>query len=265
MKKRLTIALLALITCHSSFALTPTPTPTPTPSATPSATPAPSPQAIGQNFTVSWTDANPASAKVAGYHLKYGTASGNYTTTVDVKVPTLSKDFSAFAVGTYYFALTAYNTAGVESAPSGEVVAQVLSTPMAPGTPTITSAAPSGLVNISTRAQVSGGDNAMIAGFILNNPERVAVRALGPSLGGGLGALSQASVELHDQAGAVLDANNGWRSGPDAAELSTQKLAPASDKESALIASLSPGNYTAIVRGGTDEPGVGLVEVYALK
>lgn len=245
---------------QSLSAATPTPTPTPT------ATPAPTPATVGPSFTVSWTDQNAPAAKVLGYHLKYGNVSKTYTTTVDVKAPLLTKDFSAMPLGTIYLVVTAYNAIG-ESAPSAEVQVDILGLPIPPGTPTITNTSTAdGMVNISTRAQVAEGDNRMISGFILEGERKVAIRALGPSLAnaGVAGAMDETNLELHDGQGAILRSNNGWENGPDAQALRDNKLQPASSKESALIADLPPGAYTAVVNG-QPLPGIGLVEVYALQ
>lgn len=257
---------LALVALASSFCLhpsalaaaTPTPTPTPLPTATPAS--------VGQNFNVAWTDDNPAGT-VDGYRLKYGSAAGTYTTTVDVKAPAKTKDFVGMPLGTIYLVATAYNAAG-ESKPTPEVRINILPVPNAPGAPTITNRAGDGLVNVSSRAAVAPGEDALIGGFIVGGgAEKVAVRAIGPSLGA-LGVetpLSKATIELHDATGAIVRSNDGWMNGPDAEELRTLKLAPGSVNESALIASLEAGAYTAVVRGGASESGIGLVEVYAIR
>ena len=122
-------------------------------------------------------------------------------------------------------------------------------------------------VNISTRGRVQTGDNVMIGGFIIGGAEsqRVIVRALGPSLSarGVTGALQNPTLELVDSAGAVLASNDNWRS-DQATEISASGLAPSNDAEAAIIRSLAPGNYTAVMRGASDSTGVGLVEVYRL-
>lgn len=123
-------------------------------------------------------------------------------------------------------------------------------------------------VNISSRVRVETGDNVMIGGFILsgNAAKRVAVRAIGPSLSaaGVNDSLQDPLLELHDQTGAVIASNDNWRSSQ-AAELQQANLAPADDRESALVMALLPGAYTAIVRGAANSSGVGLVEVYDLE
>ena len=124
------------------------------------------------------------------------------------------------------------------------------------------------LANISTRARVQTQDNVLIAGFILgggNEPTRVAVRALGPSVGaaGISNALPDPRLELRDQNGALLLANNNWQDDPaQAAQILNLGLAPPDNLESAIVTTLAPGTYTAIVAGQGGTTGVGLVEVY---
>jgi uncharacterized delta-60 repeat protein len=122
------------------------------------------------------------------------------------------------------------------------------------------------LANISTRGRVQTGDNVMIAGTIVlgQAPERVLVRAIGPSLTL-TGKLADPTLELRDGDGALIRANDNWRSDQEV-EIVATGAAPTDDLESALIAIL-PANgaaYTAIVRGVNDASGVALVEIYAL-
>ncbi len=233
--------------------------------ATPTPTPSPTPANVGSSFNVAWTDDSNPAGTVDGYWIKYGSASGTYTTTVDVKAPTKTKDFSAMPTGTIYLVVMAYNGGG-DSKPTAEVRINVIGVPNAPGTPVITNLAGGGMANVSTRGEVAPGDAAMIGGFIISEAEKVAVRAIGPSLlqYGIKDPLSKATVELHDASGATIRANDGWENGPDADELRELKLSPGSVNESALIADLAAGAYTAVVRGGPEESGIGLVEVYAL-
>ena len=123
-------------------------------------------------------------------------------------------------------------------------------------------------LNISTRGQVSVGEDVMIGGFILGgaSPSRVLVRALGPSLArsGVEGSLGDPTLEVHDGQGARVDANDNWRSDNEAA-ITLTGAAPQDEREAAIVAVLQPGAYTAIVRGVNDTRGVGLVEVYKLQ
>ena len=131
-------------------------------------------------------------------------------------------------------------------------------------------------VNVSTRMQVGTGDKAMIGGFIIsgNVPKKVMVRAIGPSLAaaGIVGALGDPTLELHDGTGAMIASNDNWQTtrlggiitGDQAGEIQNSSLAPTDGRESAIIATLAAGNYTAIIRGVNNSTGVGLVEVYDL-
>jgi hypothetical protein len=122
-------------------------------------------------------------------------------------------------------------------------------------------------LNISTRVLVGGGDNAAIAGFIVTGSQlkRVIIRALGPSLrGAGISnALQDPMLELHNSRGAVLASNDNWKD-TQQAEIQASGLAPPDDRESAIVQTLSPGAYTAIMRGRDGGSGIGLIEGYDL-
>lgn len=128
------------------------------------------------------------------------------------------------------------------------------------------SAANSQLANISTRGFVDTGDNAMIGGFILGGgTAEVIVRAIGPSLTafGVAGALQDPTLDLYDSLGNLIISNNDWKETQET-EITATGLAPTNNKESAILMTLGPGAYTAIVRGQGDTTGVGLVEIYNL-
>jgi hypothetical protein len=122
--------------------------------------------------------------------------------------------------------------------------------------------------NISTRGPVLAGNQVLIGGFIVggNQTKEIVVRAIGPSLSGAgiTGALSDPLVELRDAFGNLVDSNDNWGTHPKAAQIQSEGLAPTQAAESALQDTLSPGSYTAIVRGANGTTGVGLVEVYDL-
>jgi uncharacterized repeat protein (TIGR01451 family) len=130
----------------------------------------------------------------------------------------------------------------------------------------------SDLANISTRGFVQTGDNVMIGGFTLggnNNPTRIAVRALGPSLtnSGLSNVLADPTLELHNANGTIMVSNDDWQSDPaSAAQLTANGLALPNPKESGIFTSLAPpGQFTAIVAGKTGGIGIGLVEIYNLR
>ena len=116
------------------------------------------------------------------------------------------------------------------------------------------------LANISTRGLVQTGDNVMIGGLIVlgQNPLRVIVRAIGPSLPVP-GALADPTLELRDGNGALIASNDNWRSDQEA-EIIATTIPPSNDLESAIVRNLAPGNYTAIVRGAGNTTGVAAVE-----
>jgi glucose/arabinose dehydrogenase len=126
---------------------------------------------------------------------------------------------------------------------------------------------PANAVNISSRGRVQTGDNVVIAGFIVggNQARRLILRALGPSLTphGISGALANPTLELRDSSGRLIAANDNWRSNQQA-EISATGLAPSNNNESAIVRTLAPGSYSAIVRGVNNSTGVALVEVYQL-
>ena len=126
------------------------------------------------------------------------------------------------------------------------------------------------LANISTRAFVGTGNDIVIAGFILgghSGGDRIVVRGLGPSLTalGVANALADPTLELRDSNGALLVGNNDWQDNPaQAAEVTAAGLAPSSNLESGIAATLPPGLYTALLAGLNNGTGIGLVEVYDL-
>jgi hypothetical protein len=132
------------------------------------------------------------------------------------------------------------------------------------GTP---SATPARSLNISTRGKVQTGDQVMIAGLVVtgSQPKKVLLRALGPSLGnvGVPNPLSDPALELHQADGSVVR-NGDWKATQEV-EISAAQLAPANDKESAMIVTLAPGAHTAIVSGQNGETGTALIEAYDLE
>ncbi len=144
--------------------------------------------------------------------------------------------------------------------------------PASSGTPTPTPTpdpnASSRLVNLSTRLQVGTEDDVVIGGFIIQGDkrEKVLLRGLGPSLAasGVKGALQNPKMTLLDASGAVLQANDNWQNSAEVAAIRASTIPPTDPRESAIVASLDPGNYTVIVEGVNKTTGIGLVEIYTL-
>jgi hypothetical protein len=125
---------------------------------------------------------------------------------------------------------------------------------------------PRGLaLNISTRLGVQGGDNALIAGFIIAGPDHksVIIRGMGPSLGklGVAGALQDPTIEMHLPTG-VVTTNDNWKDGATASTIQGGPFQPGDDRESLLQYNIPPGNYSVIEKGKLGTAGIGLVEVY---
>jgi hypothetical protein len=132
------------------------------------------------------------------------------------------------------------------------------------------------LGNISTRSFVQTADDVMIGGFIVQGtqPKNVIIRAIGPELSqyGVPNPLANPTLELHDANGNLIASNDNWQhtliggiiTGDQVQSIQNSGHVPADTNESAIIANLQPGNYTAIVSGVTNTTGVALVEVYDL-
>jgi hypothetical protein len=124
------------------------------------------------------------------------------------------------------------------------------------------------LSNISTRGVVQSGANVMIGGFIVsgaNGSVNLIVRALGPSLAGfGVpNPLPDPRLGLYDANGTLIMSNDNWKDSQQAA-IQNSGFQPPNNLDSAILVTLSTGNYTAIVSGKNGATGVGLVEVYRL-
>lgn len=160
----------------------------------------------------------------------------------------------------------------------------LLSGPYAVGNETATRSlirlvnAKAGAVNISTRLGVGTDDNVLIEGFIVQGPpgssKKIIVRAIGPSLSqfGITDALQNPTLEIHDVNNNTVATNNDWKitqlggliTGDQFAEINASGVAPANELESAIVASLAPGTYTAVVRGAGNSAGTGVVDAFDL-
>jgi hypothetical protein len=141
-----------------------------------------------------------------------------------------------------------------------------------PGLLPVKPAAPptAGLLNISTRMRVLTGDNVLIGGFIItgSDPKKVIILGIGPSLNGVGVTLSDPTLELH-QGSTTLASNNNWKINDQSqqsqeADIRATMLAPTNDLESAIVMTLNPGAYTAILADKNGGTGVGIVEVFDL-
>jgi hypothetical protein len=132
------------------------------------------------------------------------------------------------------------------------------------------------LGNISTRGFVQTGENVMIGGFIVQGTgaKKVIIRAIGPELTqySITDVLANPTLELHNAAGALIGSNDNWQTtiiggiitGNQVSDIQNSGHAPTAASESAIVATLAPGNYTAVVRGVSNTTGVALVEAYDL-
>lgn len=129
--------------------------------------------------------------------------------------------------------------------------------------------APKQIANISTRTRVATGESVAIGGFIItgDEPKKVILRALGPSLRQSPNivgdVLPDPKLALHDQSGAVIAENDNWRD-TQQSQISATGIAPASSEEAAMVATLAPGSYTAVLQDAAGGQGIALVELYDL-
>jgi hypothetical protein len=126
------------------------------------------------------------------------------------------------------------------------------------------------LLNISTRLRVLTGENVLIGGFIITgtDPKKLIIRGIGPSLSGVGGTLPDPTLEVH-QGAATIAKNDNWKTNADGssqqAEVEATTIPPANELESAIVMTLNPGTYTAILADKDGASGVGVVEVYDLE
>jgi hypothetical protein len=124
------------------------------------------------------------------------------------------------------------------------------------------------LANISSRGFVGPGDDVLIGGIIITGvaPQAVLFRGIGPDLAnfGVSNALSHPELQLHDQNGNLIASNDSWRTDQEA-EIEATGLAPGNDNDAAILATLQPAAYTAILRGSGDTTGIALIEAYAIQ
>ena len=203
---------------------------------------------------------------VVAYKIYYGTSSGSYQAAIVVPNAPIAQINGLVEGTTYYFVATAVTATGSESPVSNEAQFTVPE-----NQPAHSSSSAIGLANISTRADVLTGESAAIGGFVIPGTENhtVLVRGLGPTLTsfGVNGVLANPFLTLHytDLLGhdSVLATNDNWKDTQQDA-INVTGLAPSDDTEPAIIQSLAPGSYTAVLTDVDGRSGVGLIEVYDL-
>lgn len=173
------------------------------------------------------------------------------------------------AAGTYLVSITASNTQSVSGTFTLVVAMSVPLPPPPPGTP----ATGGRLINISTRAQIGTGENLMIAGFVIGGTENktVLVRGIGPGLQsfGVQGFALQTVLTLNSGQTQIIQ-NQGWSTSLDLPAIVSATTSSgafplaAGSGDSALIRTLAPGSYTALLSAPAGQEGVGLIEAYEI-
>ncbi len=124
------------------------------------------------------------------------------------------------------------------------------------------------LTNLSTRGWVGTGDSVMIGGFIISGTaKKVLITAKGPALAdaGVPSVLADPNLTLYDSSGQAILGNDNWGTAANAAEVQAHSARPRYAQEAAILTTLNPGAYTAIVRGTHSTTGNALVEVYEVQ
>ena len=180
-----------------------------------------------------------AGDSVASYTFSFGDGSPDVTQSS----PTISHTYKHG--GGFFATLTVKDTKGLVSANTASAEIKVSAQ----------------LLNLSTRLRVQPGDNALIGGFIIRGSEqkKVILRGIGPSLNVP-GKLDDPMIQLFNGAGANIAGNDDWKT--DQQNVEATGLAPTNDRESAIVITLDPGNYTVVMRGKNNSSGIGVVEVY---
>ena len=113
--------------------------------------------------------------------------------------------------------------------------------------------------------RVEAGDNVVIAGFIIDGSanKRIIIRGIGPSLPLP-GKMLDPTLTLHDASGAVIGSNDNWAQNANSQEIVESGVPPSNSSEAALLLSLAPGSYTAVLSGANQTTGTAVVEVYDL-
>jgi hypothetical protein len=128
------------------------------------------------------------------------------------------------------------------------------------------------LINISTRALVASGSSVEIAGIVISGTQsaKLLIRAVGPALTqfGVTGVLAQPVLNVVNSSGVTVASNTGWSTNSNAAAIASETAAvgafalPTGSADCAVLVTLPPGAYTAVVSGVGGSAGVALVEAY---
>ncbi len=222
---------------------------------------------VSQNLAVGLTSQtigtisfNPTSLSVGGSSTASATASSGLAVAFSSTTPTIctvsGPTVTGVSAGTCTIAADQAGDASYSAAP--QVSANI----------TVTSANPTRLLNIATRGKVETVDNVMIAGFIIqgSSPKKVLIRARGPSLAAAPfnvpGTLADPFLTLYSGA-TPIDSNDDFAQHANAAQIPTDWI-PGNAKEAAIVTTLNPGAYTAIVNGVGSTSGIGIVEVFEM-
>jgi hypothetical protein len=229
---------------------TPSPSPTPTATATATATSTP---------TATATPIATATATATSTPTATATATATSTPTVTATAtPTATATSTPDATATSTPTATATSTA----TPTASATATATATPAI--TPTATPR-PAQALNLSTRLQIQTGDGLLIEGFIItgNTPKKVVLRGLGPSLAGfGItNFVPDPVLQLRGSNSALIRQNDDWKD-DQRSEIEGTSFQPGDDRESVMVATLTPGAYTALMTNKLGAPGIGTVELY---
>jgi hypothetical protein len=257
----------ATATATATIAPTATATATATPTATATATATPTATAtVTATATATATVAPTATATATATPTATATATAAATATV---APTATATATATPTATATATATPTATATVVPTATATATASATATAAPSATATATpTATPAQALNISTRLRVETGDKVMIGGFIItgNAPKAVVLRGLGPSLvSGGLPAaslLKDPVLELRGASGALITSNDNWKESPQRSQIEGTIFQPTDDRESVILVTLPPANYTVILKGVGQTAGIGLIEIY---
>jgi uncharacterized protein len=255
---------------------TPTPTATATATATPTATATSTPTATATAIVAPTATATATSTPTATVTATVApTATATATATTPPATPTATATATATpsatstATATATAKPTATATASSTATATPNSTAAASATATATATPTATpTVTPAQALNISTRLRVATGDKVLFGGFIItgNAPKPVVLRGLGPSLAAArlpaASLLNDPVLELHGGNGDLITSNDNWKESPQKSQIEGTLFEPSDDREAVILATLTPGAYTVVLKGSGETTGIGLMEIY---